>query len=124
MTTENRWARPTMTEVEWMNDDLPAVFSEERVRRTLDTATDGAFMLVPTDPVLHCADDPDGGEKAWFWMVGCLIVTRADYLIHGFRLTSVAMHEQGDLAEEVRDDFARQVISFVRKTGQGRVIHV
>ncbi len=48
MTTENRWARPTMTEVEWMNDDLPAVFSEERVRRTLDTATDGAFMLVPT----------------------------------------------------------------------------
>lgn len=124
MSSDNRWARPTMTSVEWVNDELPAVFAEERVRDTLENATDGAFMLVPTDPVLHCADDPEGGEKAWFWVVSCLIVTRTDYLIHGFRLTSTAMHEQGDLGEEVRDDFARQVIHFVRKTGQGRVIHV
>lgn len=123
-----RWATPTMSEVEWAQDRLPPYLNEKRVRDNLARAEAGAYVLVAADPMLHRVDDGDGTEACWFWRAHCLLVSTQDSKarrkVVAIRLTSVAMHEAGDVAADMGEDFACQVLRFMQKVLKVEVVDV
>jgi len=117
-----------MTDVAFDNDRLPPYLDERRVRDSLAKAQYGAFVLVSADPMLHRVDDGDGTDASWFWRAHCLLVSAEESArqrkVVAIRLTSVAMHEQGDIAAHMAEDFATKIIHFMQKAVKVEVIDV
>jgi hypothetical protein len=122
MTTENRWATPTILEVQWRLDGLPNYVDEDSIAATLAmpaTNKDG----VPAIAAIGCAplDNLTSTQEDYFpvryWLCHALLVDigeskRRDAVI-ATRISSVAMWEPGDTADNVRTEYLGRVVSFV-----------
>ena len=123
MKRENRWALPSMADVEWMEESqMPPFLKEHRVQHQLLGALD-YLVLVAADPAIHRIDAGDGQNGDWCWSASVFILQRDHFTgaVGGARITSVAMREDGDTTESVRDDFAHEVVLHIKRTRQGEV---
>jgi hypothetical protein len=116
--TDNRWAAPRIDDVSYPVSELPKAIDGDRVAEALrDLVPHPAhptFLVLGREPMLHVVDDGDGTPSMWFWRACCILVQPAeDGVHHGLRFTSCAMHEPGDLAEEVGREFTRRVVAFI-----------
>lgn len=123
MKRQNRWATPTVTDVEWdAGAEKPSWLTERKVQRELLDAL-GHLVLVAVDPALLRIDGKDGQDGEWCWTASVCILQRDHFTgaVGGSRITSVAMREDGDTPESVRDEFAVEVVRFIKDTRQGEV---
>jgi hypothetical protein len=122
MTTENRWATPTILEVQWRLDGLPNYVDEDSIAATLAmpaTNKDGvpAIAAIGCDPLDNVTSTHADAFPVRYWLVHALLVDigeskRQDAVI-ATRISSVAMWEQGDTADNVRTEYLGRVVSFV-----------
>ena len=122
MTTENRWATPTILEVQWRLDGLPNYVDEDAIAATLAmpaTNKDGVpgIAAIGCDPLDNITSTQEDYFPVRYWLAHALLVDigeskRQDAVI-ATRISSVAMWEQGDTADNVRTEYLGRVVSFV-----------
>jgi hypothetical protein len=122
MTTENRWATPTILEVQWRLDGLPNYVDEDSIAATLAmpaTNKDGVpgIAAIGCAPLDNLTSTQADAFPVRYWLVHALLVDigeskRQDAVI-ATRISSVAMWEQGDTADNVRTEYLGRVVSFV-----------
>jgi hypothetical protein len=119
---ENRWATPSITNMEWHDEDRPAWFMERKVQDALEDA-DGNPVLISGNPARHIIRDAEGTTS--FWRCSVFIVfTSGPDVNTGIRMTSIAMHEDGDTETSMQRDYAEQVIRHLRSTAGVQVQRV
>ena len=117
---ENRWATPSITNMEWRDEDRPAWFMERKVQEALEDA-DGNPVLISGNPARHIIRDAEGTTSFWRCSVFIVFTSGTEAAI---RMTSIAMHEDGDTEESMQHDYADQVIRHPRQTAGVRVQRV
>lgn len=119
---ENRWATPSIAHMQWTEDTAPKWLKELRVCAAIDEAS-GHPVLVSGDPSQHIVHDAEG--RTSFWRCSVFIVfTSGEEANTGIRMTSIAMHEEGDTEDSMQQDYAEQVIRHLRSTAGVRVLRV
>jgi hypothetical protein len=118
----NRWAEPTFDEVEYRADALPLFLERVDVAskmRELRSHIHGiaALVVVGTDPMLHRVDEGDGTPAVLWWRASCVFLDAkpGSTIYTGLRLTSCAMHQDGDQQDTVREEFVDRCVKFATK---------
>jgi hypothetical protein len=122
MTAENRWATPTILDVQWPTDKLPNYVDEDAIAATLAmpaTNKDGVpgIAAIGCAPLDNLTSTQADAFPVRYWLVHALLVDigeskRRDAVI-ATRISSVAMWEPGDTADSVRTEYLGRVVSFV-----------
>lgn len=122
MTTENRWATPTILEVQWPLDALPNYIDEDAIAATLampPTNKDGVpgIAAIGCDPLDNVTNTHSDAFPVRYWLVHALLVdigeSQRRNAVVATRISSVAMWEDGDTADNVRTEYLGRVVSFV-----------
>lgn len=116
----NRWATPSITHMDWNEGDGPSWMQDRKVIDAVDMAA-GNPILVSGDPAMHIVEDAEG--RCVFWRASVFIIQKQAHPEPAtvIRMTSIAMHEEGDDDKSMQADYADQVIHHLRHTLSMRV---
>jgi hypothetical protein len=67
--------------------------------------------------MLHRVDEGDGTPAVLWWRASCVFLDAkpGSSIYTGLRLTSCAMHQDGDLQDTVREEFVDRCVKFATK---------
>jgi hypothetical protein len=125
MTTENRWATPTMLDVEWPQDRLPHYVDQDAIATAIampatNKGGDPAVAVIACCAMDNAINTQDDNYPLRYWIMHALLVDigesqRLEAVI-ATRISSVAMWKDGDTADNVRTEYLGRVVSFVADT--------
>lgn len=118
MTAYNRWATPTVSDVAWPLDSIPAYVNRDMVDAALAAGTGGpvAIAAIGCTPILVTTELEGDTDPVRYWICHALLmdtVASAEAgLVVAMRVTSIGMADQKDEPDSVRAEYLARVVQY------------